>query len=170
MLTISKLAKQFEISRTTLLYYEKEGLLLPKVRGDNGYRWYGDAEVSRLRNIVAYRAYGLPINTIKSLLSNEESSNQYGLLKTHFNQLAVQIQQLRAQQKAIINVLQEPELLANNKVTKQEWVEIMQISGFDEAGMTKWHQTFEQLQPEKHLAFLKSLGISRDEIKRIRAL
>jgi DNA-binding transcriptional MerR regulator len=42
MLTVTKLAKTCDISRTTVLYYEREGLLTPKLRAENGYRWYGD--------------------------------------------------------------------------------------------------------------------------------
>ena len=41
MLTVTQIAKAYNISRTTILYYERAGLLLPHSRSDNGYRWYG---------------------------------------------------------------------------------------------------------------------------------
>ena len=43
MLTVTQLAKAYNISRTTILYYERAGLLL-NCRSDNGYRWYGEKE------------------------------------------------------------------------------------------------------------------------------
>ncbi|WP_206665179.1 MerR family DNA-binding transcriptional regulator [Aeromonas sobria] len=45
MLTITLLARELGLSRTTLLYYERLGLLLPALRGENGYRRYGEAEL-----------------------------------------------------------------------------------------------------------------------------
>lgn len=39
MLTVSQLGKYVGISRTTILYYEKERLLMPAFRSENGYRW-----------------------------------------------------------------------------------------------------------------------------------
>ena len=59
MLTVTQLARECGISRTTILYYEKEQLLLPTVRSENGYRWYGDKEIERLKAISSYRSYGL---------------------------------------------------------------------------------------------------------------
>lgn len=55
-------------------------------------------------------------------------------------------------------------------VNKKRWVEIMVAAGFGEEEMTKWHQKFEELEPLEHQKFLESLGISEEEIIRIRAL
>lgn len=169
MLTVTQLARQFGISRATLLYYEREGLLTPAGRSENGYRWYGEKEVSLLGDIVAYRAYGLPIASIKSLIS-QKAQTQPQILKAHFNALEREIQVLKAQQKAIVALLQEPYLLEENIVNKERWTQIMAASGFSENDMVKWHQTFEQMEPEEHQKFLESLGIAQDEIVRIRAL
>ena len=170
MLTISKLAKHFGISRTTILYYEKEGLLLPKIRSENGYRWYGEEEQSRLSFIVNYRANGLPINAIKRLLEQGMSGSQFELLRSHFETLSAEICRLQIQQRAMISMMQEPEILKNNNVTKAMWVDIMIKSGFDEAGMQNWHRHYENVAPDKHLEFLRSLGIGEEEINKIRSL
>ena len=77
---------------------------------------------------------------------------------------------LRQQQHAIVALLQEPELLENDMMTKERWVEIMKAAGFDKTAMTKWHQKFEQMEPEEHQKFLESLGIDADEIRRIRSM
>ncbi|KOC97259.1 MerR family transcriptional regulator [Vibrio parahaemolyticus] len=169
MLTVTQIAKQFGVSRTTILYYEKEELLIPACRSENGYRWYGEKEVERLEAITSYRSYGLSVASIRTLLDRNGES-QAEILKDHFNELEREIQNLRAQQKAVVVLLQEPSLLEENIVNKERWVEIMVAAGFTETDMVKWHQKFEELEPNEHQKFLESLGISGDEITKIRAL
>ena len=169
MLTVTQLARQFGISRTTILYYEREQLLEPAYRSENGYRWYGEKEIERLKAITSYRSYGLPLLTIRTLLDRKRES-QAQILKEHFNQLEREIQNLRAQQKAIVVLLQEPSLIEEKIVNKERWVKIMVAAGFTENDMVKWHQKFEELEPQEHQKFLESLGIPDEEIARIRAL
>ncbi|EKM20785.1 merR regulatory family protein [Vibrio harveyi] len=169
MLTVTQLARECGLSRTTILYYEREGLLAPAHRSENGYRWYGEKEMQRLRTISSYRSYGLPISSIRTLLA-QKGKSQAEILKDHFNELEREIQNLRAQQKAIVVLLQEPQLIEDNIVTKERWVQIMQAAGFSESDMVTWHQKFEEMEPAEHQKFLESLGIEQDEIVRIRAL
>ncbi|PAW11334.1 MerR family transcriptional regulator [Vibrio sp. V1B] len=169
MLTITQLARECGLSRTTILYYEREGLLAPAHRSENGYRWYGEKEMQRLKTISSYRSYGLPISSIRTLLA-QKGKSQAEILKDHFNELEREIQNLRAQQKAIMVLLQEPQLIEDNIVTKERWVQIMQAAGFSENDMVTWHQKFEEMEPAEHQKFLESLGIEQDEIVRIRAL
>ncbi|EHK9186390.1 MerR family transcriptional regulator [Vibrio parahaemolyticus] len=169
MLTVTQIANQFGVSRTTILYYEKEELLIPAYRSENGYRWYGEKEIKRLEAITSYRSYGLSVSSIRSLL-NRDGESQAKILKDHFNELEREIQNLRRQQKAVVMLLQEPSLLEENIVNKERWVEIMVAAGFTETDMVKWHQKFEELEPLEHQKFLESLGISNDEIATIRAL
>ncbi|WP_199459221.1 MerR family transcriptional regulator [Vibrio owensii] len=169
MLTVTQLARECGLSRTTILYYEREGLLAPAHRSENGYRWYGEKEMQRLKTISSYRSYGLPISRIRTLLA-QKGKSQAEILKDHFNELEREIQNLRAQQKAIVVLLQEPQLIEDNIVTKERWVQIMQAAGFSENDMVTWHQKFEEMEPAEHQKFLESLGIEQDEIVRIRAL
>ncbi|WP_434529199.1 MerR family transcriptional regulator [Vibrio sp. K4] len=169
MLTVTQLARECGLSRTTILYYEREGLLAPAHRSENGYRWYGEKEIQRLKTISSYRSYGLPISSIRTLLA-QKGKSQAKILKDHFNELEREIQNLRAQQKAIVVLLQEPQLIEDNIVTKERWVQIMQAAGFSENDMVTWHQKFEEMEPAEHQKFLESLGIEQDEIVRIRAL
>ncbi|WP_369434526.1 MerR family transcriptional regulator [Psychromonas sp. MME1] len=169
MFTVTQLAKQFAISRTTILYYEKEKLLAPAYRSENGYRWYGEKEILRIKAIISYRSYGLSIASIRTLLAQNDKS-QSQILKDHFNELEQEIQNLKAQQKAIVLLLQTPNLIEEKMVNKERWVEIMVAAGFSEDDMIRWHQKFEQLEPQEHQKFLESLAISQQEITKIRAL
>ena len=169
MLTVTQLARRCGISRATLLYYEREGLLVPASRGANGYRWYGDREIERLEHIVAYRSYGIPVADIMEILEQKGSKSQAEIMRQHFNKLEQEINGLRRQQKAIVAMLQEPGQGKNKRYTKAQWVDVLRASGFDDEAMLTWHRTFEEMQPEQHQAFLESLGIGPKEIKMIRA-
>ena len=169
MLTVTQLARECGISRSTILYYEQEELLSPAYRSENGYRWYGTKEIERLKAINSYRSYGLPVASIRSLL-DRKGETQSQILEEHFNQLEKEIQNLRAQQKAIVVLLQEPNLLGDKIVTKDRWVQIMVAAGFTENDMIKWHQKFEEMEPQEHQKFLESLGIEGAEITQIRSL
>ena len=167
MLTVSRLAKKLGLSRTTILYYEKQGLLKPSLIAENGYRWYGESE--RLKSIISYRSYGLSISDIRLLLE-PLSISQGQILENHFRALEQEINNLRAHQKAIIELLKKSILLKEKFVNKAKWVEIMIAAGLSKEDMMKWHQKFEEMEPEEHQKFLESLNITQDEITAIRSL
>ncbi|RDE25069.1 MerR family transcriptional regulator [Motiliproteus coralliicola] len=168
MLTVSQLAQQFGISRTSILYYERQGLLLPSKRGDNGYRWYGQDAVERLGKIMAYRSFGVPVAHLASLLAMKADAGQQQILQAQFNALEQQIQQLRLQQKAIVQYMDQPQLPERGAVSKERWTQIMRNAGLSDEDMHNWHIQFEHNEPDGHQAFLESLDIEADEIARIR--
>ncbi|MDG3086432.1 MerR family transcriptional regulator [Vibrio hannami] len=168
MLTITDLARQCKISRTTVLYYERAGLLKPANRTSNGYRTYGDKEVNRLKSIVSYRSYGVPVAEIAPLLESECEHEQEQILRNQFNALEDEIQRLRKQQKAIVALLNQGSLIAPDILTKERWTELMAASGLSEEDMINWHIQFEKTEPEAHQRFLESLGICEDEIVELR--
>ena len=55
-------------------------------------------------------------------------------------------------------------------MNKAKWVEIMIAAGLSKEDMMKWHQKFEEMEPEEHQKFLESLDITQDEITAIRSL
>lgn len=56
----------------------------------------------------------------------------------------------------------------NGRVSVQEWVSRFRAIGLDDAAMKKWHQLFEQENPEGHQSFLEWLGLSPERITEIR--
>mgnify|MGYP000203099149 CR=1 FL=1 len=168
MLTVTQLAKKHKVSRTTILYYERTGLLEPACRSDNGYRWYGDNESKKLEAIMSYRSYGMAITDIASLLDSQSHDSKEDVLQTQFNALEEEIQKLRQQQKAILALLEKPDLLKDKNMDKDRWVGIMRASGLDDDDMKSWHKQFELKEPKGHQKFLESLNIDQDEIEQIR--
>lgn len=167
-LTIGKLAKKYGLSRSTLLYYDKIGLLSPCNHQKGEYRAYRTEEQERLKLICLYRKSGISLKEIKRILDNEETSVSACLI-SRFKQLDRDIMELKEQQAAIANMLQNPSLLSSSTpMTKELWTRILKASGLSEKMMRKWHIQFEKAAPDEHLAFLRFLQISDEEIETIR--
>jgi DNA-binding transcriptional MerR regulator len=170
MLTISELAKQVGISRSTLLYYERQGLLLPSSRAANGYRLYAEKQEEQLQQIVSYRRLGIPVAEIKVLLGHGADSSRQKILQQQFLRLEQEIAALQKQQRAIVDMLETPELGEMTMVSKERWVEIMRTAGLNDDDMLNWHRQFEKMEPEGHEEFLQSLGIDQGEVSKIREM
>lgn len=54
-------------------------------------------------------------------------------------------------------------------VRVEEWIARFRACGLDDAAMERWHREFERRAPLDHQEFLRGLGISENEISRIRA-
>lgn len=87
MFTVTQLARKYDISSATILYYERAGLLTPAYRSDNGYSWYGDSEIEQLEAIVSYCLYRIPVANIGDLLDRKKGISQFQILTNHLNEL-----------------------------------------------------------------------------------
>lgn len=72
MYTVKQLSDLAEISVRTLHYYDEIGLLRPTQVGENGYRYYDDAALLRLQQILFYREIGLELMQIKEVLDRPD--------------------------------------------------------------------------------------------------
>lgn len=68
-LGIGQLAKHGGVGIDTVRYYERSGLLSPRMRLASGYRRYGDLELARLRFIRRAQALGFSLKEIRELLA-----------------------------------------------------------------------------------------------------
>lgn len=73
MLTIKQFCEQLKVSRTTVLYYERKGLIAPAGRTPNGYRLYGQQELEKFKTILVYRSYGISVSEIEALLEQTQA-------------------------------------------------------------------------------------------------
>lgn len=168
MLTISKLARQCGLSRSTLLYYESIGLLKPAPRTAARYRAYGEKDARRLEQICVYRDAGLKLDDIRTILDRPENDAS-SVLKRRLLELNAEMERLRGHQRAILRLLQvKNSVWRTQMVTKEKLVSIMKASGLTEADMQKFHAEFERSAPEEHQEFLEFLKISPEEIRSIR--
>ena len=169
MFTIGQLAKKYALSRSALLYYDRIGVLKPSGRSESNYRLYSEGDLRKMERIQLFRSAGLSLESIELLLEKDKTeldSTLEGRLLT----INSEIQELRNQQKVILNILENETLARDSRLmTKEIWVSILKAAGLDEAGMKNWHIQFERTSPEAHQDFLESLGIEVDEVAVIRS-
>jgi len=167
---IGALAKRHGLSRSTLLYYDRIGLLKPRGRSGNGYREYGDHDDLRLGRIVAYRRTGASMADVRRMLDGGPTGLRRAL-DERLAQLSDEIAGLREQQSFILRLLRTRGARARNgPISLAIWVKLLRASGFGPEEMNQWHAAFERTAPAGHRAFLQFLGLSEAEIARIRAL
>ena len=166
--SITALARQHGLSRATLLYYDRLGLLMPSTRLANGYRHYGAKDAERLRQICLYRQTGLPLADIRKLL-DKPHKDLAAALERQLYELANQMEALRSRQRVIVELLRNRRLLEKvNIMNRETWVKLLRASGFTDENLHQWHRDFERLDPDHHQRFLEFLCIPTEEIQAIR--
>jgi MerR family transcriptional regulator, thiopeptide resistance regulator len=169
--TISALARRFDLARSTLLHYDKLGLLKPTGKTAAGYRLYGADAAARLARIVELRAAGMGLEEIGKVLASrvplaDALLRQMRMLQ---HQRAATEDQLRTASTllrgATARATQRKHATA---FTRETWSAMFRAIGLDDAAMRRWHRQFEETNPEDHKAFLQSLGLDAAEVKRVR--
>lgn len=168
MFQITELARKFGLSRSTLLYYDRIGLLTPSDRSTAGYRLYSLKDLDRLATICSFRQAGLTIEDILRILSSGEDTDK-SVLQRRMRKLGEEIRELQTQQHLLGKMLQ---IQSQGKlpvtIDEQAWMEMLRAAGMDEKAMRKWHSEFERRAPEAHHRFLLELGISEEKALFIR--
>jgi DNA-binding transcriptional MerR regulator len=162
--SISKLCKEYKLSRSSLLYYDSIGLLKASSRTNSNYRMYSEEDKTRLGQICLFREAGISLEQIKVLLDSNKDGEENVLLK-RLVELNNELHILRLQQKIILEILKDKKI---NKtplmMDKKTFVSVLKSSGVKEAALNNLHIEFERKSPEEHKIFLEFLGISENEI------
>jgi DNA-binding transcriptional MerR regulator len=72
-MTIQAFALKTGLPPTTLRFYENKLLLVPEIRGDNGYRYYTEEQVPLARLIASFRHADVSIEEIRSFIQASPS-------------------------------------------------------------------------------------------------
>jgi DNA-binding transcriptional MerR regulator/ubiquinone/menaquinone biosynthesis C-methylase UbiE len=135
---ISELAESVGLSRATLLYYEKLGLLRGK-RQANGYRVYSDADRQRLRLMQQLQAGGLSLQECQACLDGKLDRKMLG-------------QRLNTLEHEITEKTRSRDLLA---------------ALLGRSSLREWHEAVERVAPDLHRAWLMTQGFSSEEAARV---
>lgn len=100
-MNISEAAERSGVSAKMIRYYESIKLLQPAARRDNGYRDYGDADVSVLQFIRRTRDLGFSLEEVGTLLAlwrdrKRPSREVKRLAEAHITDLERRIKEMRA--------------------------------------------------------------------------
>jgi MerR family transcriptional regulator, copper efflux regulator len=100
-MNISEAAERAGVSAKMIRYYESIGLLQPAARRQNGYRDYGDDDVSVLQFIRRTRDLGFSLDEVGALLTlwrdrRRPSREVKRLAEAHIAELERRIKDMRA--------------------------------------------------------------------------
>jgi len=119
---IGELAQRSGLTPRTIRYYESLGLLEPSEREGNGFRYYGETELTRLQKITTLKELGLSLEEIALVipLYFEDSTGLKGkrkvveILRSHLQETDDKIEalkqfrsELRANIERIENLIEE---------------------------------------------------------------
>ena len=103
--TVGEVAERFSLTVRTLHHWEAQGLLAPAERSWSNYRLYSVEDCARVQRIIIYRATGMKLGDIKTLLDSGESGVSH--LKRQRASLIAHRQQTDKMIKAIDTLLEE---------------------------------------------------------------
>lgn len=141
MFLISELAKRVGVSRTTLLYYEKLGVIRGQ-RLDNGYRFYTELDAQRLTLAMQLQAGGLSLKECITCLNGKLDKD---ILSERLRLLDEEIVQKQKARKLLSGLLGE----SSNR---------------------DFHAQLNELAPQAHYEWLLQQGFTEKEAQRIRWL
>lgn len=171
MTTITVLARRFGLSRSTLLYYDRLGLLSPSYRTHGDARLYSAADEAELARIVTFRQAGIALETIKAILDAAVPARVNRVLEHRLREIQQQIDAARGQQRFIVELLKKAVMRGEGPArTRDQWVELLRACAFTEADMQAWHAGMERDDPAAHHRFLLRIGLTATQAEHIRTL
>ena len=95
LFSIGELSKFQNISKQTLIYYDKIGLFKPDyVDKTTGYRYYSAEQIDYLDTILIMKKIGFSLNKIKEHMKNYNIDNSLSLLRGQLEVIESQIKEL----------------------------------------------------------------------------
>ncbi|MFG2918010.1 MerR family transcriptional regulator [Kitasatospora sp. NPDC048298] len=134
--SVGAVAKIAKVTVRTLHHYDEIGLLSPAGRTRSGYRWYGDADLDRLQQILFYRELGFPLDEIAAILDDDSVSPTEHLRRQH-RLLTDRISHLQELASAVEHAMEARRM--GIQLTPEEKFEI-----FGEGYQEEWEQEAEQ--------------------------
>ncbi|WP_420349201.1 MerR family transcriptional regulator [Pelagibius sp.] len=177
--TVKEVARLAGVSVRTLHHYHDIGLLTPALIGENRYRYYGEAELLRLQQILFYKEFGLPLAEIAELLDRpgfdhlialEEHRKKLVLAAERYRQLITTVDRTIAKLKGD-RAMKAEELYLGFPPERQRAYEKWLAEHYgDEMAETiavsrKRFQA--KPEPEKAAAMAELAGVEADLVKRL---
>lgn len=111
-LTIGQIARASGVSARMIRHYEDTGLIPAAIRSDNGYRYYGEQDLHRLRFVRQARKLGFSMEQIAALLGlwqdQQRSSKQVkSLAAEHIVKLDQRISELQEIRATLAQLVQD---------------------------------------------------------------
>ena len=96
LFSIGELSRYQNISKQTLIFYDKTGVFHPAyVDPSNGYRYYSASQLDELDTILILKKSGLSLQKIKELLRHYTTQRSLKVLKSQLGVIDRQMEELR---------------------------------------------------------------------------
>lgn len=141
MYRISELAQQVGLSRSTLLYYEKLGLIAGQ-RQSNSYRSYSEKDIQRIKLLQQLQVGGLTLKECQSCLDGKISRS----------------------------TLQERLKILETEIKEKQHAKELLSSMLGMSSMRQWHENIDKNAPSAHLDWLMKQGFSEKNALRLKWL
>ena len=96
LLTVGEMARLNHVSEQTLRLYDREGLLCPCVRKENGYRYYDIKQSVELDVIQYMKSLGISLKEIRQQLKTRDIEGVERALRDRDRQLMEEMRALQA--------------------------------------------------------------------------
>jgi DNA-binding transcriptional MerR regulator len=166
-LTIGELARQQGLSRSTLLYYDRLGLLRPVNRSEGNYRLYSPAEAARLEQICLYRRMGVPLKEVVVLLEqvDSESPRAAQILAGRLRSLEEEVTRLQEQQRQIIRLLASMNCAPSVRHRGQTARKAQPHAGSSGLPSIPVLEEADMVNKERWVAIMKAAGLTDDDMR-----
>lgn len=75
-MNISEVSQMYNVSKDTLRYYEKEGLLYPITKNKSGMREYSEKDCKRLETVTFLRSLDISVKSVKNYVDLFEKGDE----------------------------------------------------------------------------------------------
>lgn len=128
---ISEISSIFNISRQTLIFYDKINVLKPYfINKENGYRYYSDFQIWDLFFIISLKKAGFSLENIKEYVSIKERERSIVFLEEKIKEIEKKIKDLEESKKNITNSIKDLKNIATEDLTEIRIVENYKIKVF----------------------------------------
>ena len=105
-MTISQVAKAFDVSTRTLRYYDSIGLLPSAKRQDNSYRVYDDEALRRLGQIIVLKKLRIPLKQIEQIVTRQQVAETVRVLLDNAAQINQELYALTTVRMLLLRLAQ----------------------------------------------------------------
>jgi MerR family transcriptional regulator, thiopeptide resistance regulator len=133
MYTVKQCSDLAGVSVRTLHYYDEIGLLKPSSVGENGYRYYEDADLFRLQQILFFREMDLGLLQIKDILDRPDF-DLVSALQEHRHALEANIERMQGLINTVDNTIMH--LVGDVEMSKKKKM----FEGFSEEKQKEYEQ------------------------------
>lgn len=128
---ISEIAKIFNISRQTLIFYHKKNILIPDIIDEeNGYRYYSNEQIWDLFFLLTLKKAGFSLEEIKAYSEIKNSDKSIIFLENKINEIDKKISELKKSKKTILKKLENIRDFSSTS-TKEEEFKIEEIENIN---------------------------------------